>query len=90
MLGVKSTCKDRWRQILSEADRIERKHLLTLEAAISENQTEEMKAGRIQLVLPEKIHATYTKEQQKWLYSVEGFLNEVKERQNICGWVPGI
>ena len=40
--------------------------------------------------MPEKIHATYTKEQQKWLYSVEGFLNEVKERQNICGWVPGI
>lgn len=90
MLGVKSTCKDRWRQILSEADRIERKHLLTLEAAISKNQTEEMKAGRIQLVLPEKIHTTYTKEQQKWLYSVEGFLNEVKERQNICGWVPRI
>lgn len=43
MLGVKSTCKDRWRQVLSEADRIEHKHLLTLESAISENQTNEMK-----------------------------------------------
>lgn len=36
MLGAKSTCKDRWRQVLSEADRIEKKHLLTLESAISE------------------------------------------------------
>src|SRR5262249_19070271 len=31
MLGVKSSCKDRWRQVLSEADRITDKHLLTLE-----------------------------------------------------------
>jgi hypothetical protein len=84
MLGVKSTCKDRWRQILSEADRIEQKHLLTLEAAISVNQTEEMRAGRIQLVLPEKIHGTYTQEQQKWIYSVESFLKEVKDRQKAC------
>lgn len=30
MLGVKSTCKDRWRQVLSEARRIENKHLFTL------------------------------------------------------------
>ena len=26
MLGVKTTCKDRWRQVLSEADRIPQKH----------------------------------------------------------------
>jgi hypothetical protein len=42
MLGVKSTCKDRWRQVLAEADRIDDKHLLTLEAAISTHQTDEM------------------------------------------------
>ena len=30
MLGVKSTCKDRWRQVLSEARRIDQKHLLTI------------------------------------------------------------
>lgn len=86
MLGVKSTCKDRWRQVLSEADRIERKHLLTLEAAISENQTEEMRDGNIQLVLPEKIHSTYTQKQQKWLYSVGNFLKEVRDRQEACRW----
>ena len=31
MLGAKSTCKDRWRQVLAEAEKINRKHLLTLE-----------------------------------------------------------
>lgn len=44
MLGVKSTCKDRWRQVLSEAKRIDNKHLATLEPGISENQTAEMQA----------------------------------------------
>ena len=39
MLGAKSTCKDRWRQVLGEAAKIPRKHLLTLEPGISEPQT---------------------------------------------------
>ncbi|EBK1959289.1 restriction endonuclease, partial [Salmonella enterica] len=30
MLASKSTCKDRWRQMLNEAVRISDKHLLTL------------------------------------------------------------
>ena len=37
MLGSKSTLKDRWRQVLDEADRITHKHLLTLEPGVSES-----------------------------------------------------
>lgn len=81
MLGAKSTCKDRWRQVLSEAERIDIKHLLTLEAAISENQIIEMKARNLQLVVPLSIHSTYSKENQNWLYSVKQFIAEVKEKQ---------
>lgn len=81
MLGAKSTCKDRWRQVLSEADRIEKKHLLTLESAISENQTNEMIDKKLQLVLPLPIHETYTMAQRSWLYSVKMFFEEVKEKQ---------
>jgi hypothetical protein len=81
MLGVKSSCKDRWRQVLSEADRIENKHLLTLEAAISKNQTDEMISKSLQLVLPKAIHQTYSAEQQIWLMDVTSFSNIVLERQ---------
>lgn len=81
MLGSKTTSKDRWRQVLEEADRIKRKHLITLEGAISENQTNEMKSRTLQLVVPKEIHATYTPSQQEWLYTVSDFLSEVKERQ---------
>lgn len=35
MLGAKTTIKERWRQVLEEANRIERKHLITLEPAVS-------------------------------------------------------
>lgn len=74
MLGVKSTCKDRWRQVLSEAVRIQNKHLLTLEPGISENQTGEMKANQVQLVLPRELHVTYRESQQSSLISLNDFI----------------
>lgn len=81
MLGVKSTCKDRWRQVLSEAARIQKKHLLTLEPGISKNQTDEMAVNSLQLVIPQGLHPTYNVEQQSWLVNVRSFLELVKKRQ---------
>lgn len=81
VLGAKSTCKDRWRQILSEADRVSTKHLLTLETAISENQTREMNAQNVRLVLPAALHRTFTERQQYWLLDVSEFVNLVRLRQ---------
>ncbi len=81
MLGVKSTCKDRWRQVLSEAKRIENKHLATLEPGISENQTAEMQAHSLQLVVPRSLHGSYSPAQQRWLLDISGFVNLVRERQ---------
>jgi hypothetical protein len=83
MLGVKSTCKDRWRQVLAEADRIEDKHLLTLETAISIQQTDEMAAKRLTLVLPRSLHQTYTPGQQTRLMDLAGFTALVHERQKL-------
>lgn len=81
VLGAKSTCKDRWRQVLSEAARIERKHLLTLEPGISENQTDEMQGDNLQLVLPRGLHNTYRPSQQAWLMSLNDFMEWVRDRQ---------
>lgn len=79
MLGAKSTLKDRWRQVLSEAERIDTKHLITLEPGISENQTTEMQTKRLQLVVPEPVHASYRKGQRDWLMSVAMFLEVVSD-----------
>ena len=81
MLGAKSTCKDRWRQVLSEADRIPNKHLLTLEPGISENQTNQMIRSNLQLVVPAAIHKTYRPTQTAWLLNLTDFIELVKKNQ---------
>lgn len=81
MLGAKTTCKDRWRQVLSEANRISSKHLITLETAISEAQTNEMIAHKLQLIVPAGIHATYTAYQQEKLWNVQQFIDLVKKHE---------
>ena len=78
MLAVKSTCKDRWRQILAEADRIRVKHLLTLEPSISRAQTEQMESKGVVLVVPTGIQETYHPDQRGCLLSVKGFISLVK------------
>ncbi len=82
MLAVKSTAKDRWRQILPEAQRIKEKHLLTLSPGISTNQTDQMKAAGLRLVIPAALHETFQPAQQAWLMSLDQFLDLVTERQN--------
>ena len=81
MLGAKSTCKDRWRQVLAEAEKISRKHLLTLEPGISEPQTDQMEASSLQLVVPSPVQDSYTAAQRGWLWSVGDFIEEVRARQ---------
>jgi hypothetical protein len=82
MLGVKSTSKDRWRQVLTEADRIPSKHLCTLEAGISTKQTDEMGRQRLTLVIPADLHTTYTPAQRAAIMRVDGFIEHVRIRQS--------
>lgn len=81
MLAAKTSCKDRWRQVLAEANRIDNKHLLTLQPGISETQTAEMQAENLQLVVPRPIFSSYQQDQRGWLMDVAGFIDLVKIRQ---------
>ena len=81
MLGVKQTCKDRWRQVLSEAHKIDEKHLLTFEPGISVNQTSEMQSHRLQLVVPKSIHTSYKPDQRTWLMTLADFVDLIRERE---------
>lgn len=80
LLGSKSTCKDRWRQVLSEGARVRQKHLVTLEPGISRNQTDEMAAEGLQLVVPLAIHASYLESQKSWLFSLSAFIEMVRTK----------
>ncbi|HET9639882.1 MAG TPA: type II restriction endonuclease [Allosphingosinicella sp.] len=84
MLAAKSTCKDRWRQALSEAQKVWPKHLVTLEPAISTAQTNQMQSENLQLVVPLSIQATYQPQQRQWLMSLAGFAELVRNRENLA------
>lgn len=81
MLGAKTTIKERWRQVLDEADRIEEKHLITLEPAVSEDYTRAMEKDGLRLVVPKSLFETYTTRQREWLMDVESFCWLVESRQ---------
>ena len=78
MLAVKTTCKDRWRQILNEADRIKQKHLLTLQEGVSEGQFKEMSAAGVQLVVPAQLRNAYPSAIQPHLQTLESFIGDVR------------
>ncbi len=54
MLAVKTTLKDRWRQVLDEAAKIREKHLFTIAEGVSEGQYRQMAEGGIRLVTPKE------------------------------------
>ncbi len=78
IIGVKTTCKDRWRQVLNEAERVSQKHIMTLQAGISERQLGQMHKASVNLVVPKSLHPLYPKKREISLLSVEEFVNTVR------------
>ena len=82
MMASKTTCKDRWRQILNEADRIRVKHLFTLQQGISSNQLEEMVKSNVQLVVPNPYLTCFPEPYRDKIMSLNDFVNFVKSIQS--------
>lgn len=77
-VGLKTTCKDRWRQILREAPRVSHKHLLTLQPGISPAQIAEMRSSTVTLIVPKKLHAAYPPQERGNLLTVDRFIEIVR------------
>jgi hypothetical protein len=78
VLGSKTTCKDRWRQVLNEADRIRVKHLFTLQQGISSNQLEEMIKYDVQLVVPKSNITSFPTLYRQRLWTLDRFVRFVE------------
>ncbi|MGJ8677758.1 MAG: type II restriction endonuclease [Akkermansiaceae bacterium] len=81
MLAAKTCCKDRWRQVINEADRISPKHLFTLQEGVSINQLSEMNSNNIQLVIPRQNLKSFPVEWRSSLLSLEQFVDIVRDSQ---------
>ena len=77
MLAVKTTCKDRWRQILNEADKITQIHLFTLQEGVSQAQYKEMKEAGVRLVVPSSLHKKYPETVRSELMTLGEFISEL-------------
>lgn len=80
-LASKTTCKDRWRQILNEADRIKTKHLFTLQQGISENQLKEMYDHSVCLVVPKTYLKSFPKNFQPKILCLHDFIKNIQATQ---------
>lgn len=81
LLGAKTTCKDRWRQVLSEGDRVIKKHLVTIQSGISEAQLIEMKNKSLQLVVPTSVQISYPAAYKSELQNINDFILDIKSCQ---------
>ena len=84
-LAAKTTCKDRWRQVLNEADRLrdENKYLCTMQQGISSAQMDEMQAEKVILVVPKPYISSYPKDKRDRIWTISRFVNYIKEIEDI-------
>lgn len=82
-LGAKTTCKDRWRQVINEANRIKDKHLFTLQQGISAQQLDEMAIEHVILVVPYPYIETYPVEKRDGIWTLRKFIDYTKEKTRV-------
>ena len=84
-LAAKTTCKDRWRQVINEANRLREKHkyLCTLQQGISAAQMDEMQDEGVILVVPKPYISSYPKDRQERIWTLDKFISYVKEVEEI-------
>lgn len=78
ILAVKTTLKDRWRQVLEEARKIRRKHLFTLDEGVSLPQYQAIKATGLELVVPQRNVAKFPEPVRLDLLTLSKFLDLVR------------
>lgn len=82
-LAAKTTCKDRWRQVITEANRIPVHHLCTLQQGVSEAQMDEMESENVILVVPKQYITAYPASKRDRIWTLKKFIDFVKEKENI-------
>jgi hypothetical protein len=84
-LAAKTTCKDRWRQVINEADRLRGlpKYLCTLQQGISPAQMDEMQSENVILVVPRPYITSYPADRRDRIWTVTKFVEYVREAEGL-------
>lgn len=78
VLAAKTTCKDRWRQILNETENLDQHYLFTLQQGITSNQLDQMISAKVQLVVPKQHLNTFPEIYRDSILSLKDFIGLVE------------
>ena len=80
-LAAKTTCKDRWRQVLNEANRLRNRHkfICTMQQGISSAQIDEMTYEGVILVVPKAYISSFPKEKHSSIWNIKQLVSYLKE-----------
>ena len=78
MLALKTSLRERWSQVLSEADRIHQKHLLTVDTGLAPSQLRQMRERDITLVVPTPLQQHISGDSLPQIQSLADFMDEAK------------
>lgn len=81
MLAAKSTLRDRWRQVLREADKIPVKHLFTLDEGVSESQFRDIASAGVRLVVPAQLVQSFPRRVRPDLITLRAFVDRRRTTQ---------
>ena len=84
-LAAKTTCKDRWRQVINEADRLRDrpKYLCTLQQGVSPAQMDEMEKENVVLVVPKPYIPAFPADRQARIWTVGRFVSHIRELEGL-------
>lgn len=83
VVGIKTTCKDRWRQVTREATKVESKYILTIQQGISPGQLDEMEKNKVKLVVPSGLHKAYPPEYRSRLLGFGDFVQVIRSALEV-------
>lgn len=81
ILGAKTTCRDRWNQVASEAERADFKFLFTTQPGMSVMQLKGLETLKVGVVVPSKNICEFPKPYRDKIWSLAKFISMVKEQQ---------
>lgn len=83
MLAAKSTLRDRWRQVLREADKVSPKHLFTLDEGLSESLFRDITREGIIIVAPSARLRLYPPAARPSVLTLRQFVSEMLRSQGL-------
>ena len=78
MLAVKTTLRDRWRQVLAEGRKLHTKHLLTLDEGVSPAQYDQITNDGIKLVVPRRNLSHFPARVRDEILTLDAFVNLIR------------